>query len=167
MPYEHIAATCIHYVEVSGITDSFLEFRKPVIFNDEIFLGYPQNDGSYTSHHYGIEEGSHHDGFMNRYLGLIRCHEGASVVFPNTIQHRVKDFSLKPDATSAIRTIIAFFIIDPNNEIISTEDVSPQQKRFILEEAQFHRERLMLHRKYFVNMLNNKVFERPYSLCEH
>jgi len=29
MPYEHIAATCIHYVNVDNITDSFLEFRIP------------------------------------------------------------------------------------------------------------------------------------------
>ena len=87
MPYEHIAATCIHYVDVNNTTPSFLEFRKPTIINED-YLDYPQNDNNYTQHHYGIE--NHHDGVMNRYLGLILCHEGASVVFPNTLQHRVK-----------------------------------------------------------------------------
>jgi hypothetical protein len=166
MPYEHIAATCIHYVDINNITDSFLEFRKPVIINEDR-VEYPQNNSKYTTHHYGIEPGSHHDGVMNRYLGLIRCHEGASVIFPNTLQHRVKDFALAPSATSSVRTILAFFIIDPDHEIVSTEDIPPQQQVFTEQEAQFHRERLMIHRKFFVNQLNETVFERSFSLCEH
>jgi hypothetical protein len=166
MPYENIAATCIHYVDVDNITPSFLEFRKPVIIN-EYNLDYPQNDMVYSSHHYGIVEESHYDGTMNRHLGLIRCHEGASVVFPNTLQHKVKDFSLNQDATSSLRTILAFFVIDPCHTIISTEDIPPQQNIFTIEQANFHRERLMIHRKYFMDDLNKTVFEREFSLCEH
>ena len=162
--HEHIAATCIHYVDVDNITDSFLEFRKPTIINEEN-VDYPQSDDVYTEHHYGLTD--HYDGIMNRYLGLIRCHEGASVVFPNTLQHRVKDFSLDDKIKSSLRTILAFFIIDPDHTIISTEDVPPQQEIFTVEEANFHRERLMFHRKFFVNQLNKQVFERPFSLCEH
>ena len=164
MPYEHIGATCIHYVDVKGITPSFLEFRKPTLINEEN-LDYPQSDGLYTTHHYGIE--SHYDGVMNRYLGLIRCDEGASVVFPNTLQHRVKEFSLLPGETSSLRTILAFFVIDPQHRIVSTKDVPPQQGLFSQSEAEHHRERLMVHRKYFINQLNEIVFERPFSLCEH
>jgi hypothetical protein len=166
MPYEHIAATCIHYVDVENITDSFLEFRKPTIVNEEN-IDYPQSDAKFTTHHYGIEPGSHHDGIMNRYLGLIRCHECASVIFPNNIQHRVKEFSLKPGASSSLRTILAFFVIDPNERIVSTEDIPPQQSIFTLEDANLHRQRLMFHRKFFVDQLNNDIFERPFSLCEH
>jgi len=136
MPQEHIAATAIHYVDVDNITDSFLEFRKPVILN-EYALDYPQSDHKYTTHHYGLEPQSHFDGQMNRYLGLIRCHEGASVVFPNDIQHRVKDFSLVDGATSSLRTILAFFIIDPDHRIISTEDVPPQQGLFTVSFNRF------------------------------
>ena len=165
MPYERIAATCIHYVEVEGITDSFLEFRKPSIINEEN-LDYPQSDHLYTTHHYGIEPRSHHDGVMNRYLGLIKCHQGASIVFPNSLQHRVKEFSLLPGASKAVRTILAFFVIDPDHPIVSTKQVPPQQGLISREEAERHREILMRHRKYFVNQLN-EVFERPFSLCEH
>jgi len=104
---------------------------------------------------------------MNRYLGLIRCHEGASVIFPNSLQHRVKEFSLVSGATSALRTILAFFVIDPDHDIISTEQVPPQQEIFTVEEANYHRERLIFHRKFFVDQLNSTVFERSYSLCEH
>ena len=164
MPHEHIAATCLHYVDMENISDSFLEFRKPTILNEED--DYPQSDHLYTTHHYGIEPISHHEGTMNRYLGIIRCHEGSSVIFPN-IQHHVKDFSLTPGKTSSLRTILAFFVIDPNYRIPSTAYVPPQQGIMTLEEAQFHRERLMFHRKYFVDKLNEEIFERPFSLCEH
>ncbi len=159
MPYERIVATCIHYVDVEGITDSYLEFRKPTIINEEN-LDYPQSDQKYTEHHYGLTD--HHDGVMNRYLGLIKCTEGSSVVFPNTLQHRVKEFS---SSNEGIRTILAFFIIDPDHRIISTADIPPQQNT--LTNADYHRERLMYHRKYFVNQLNETVFTRPFSLCEH
>jgi hypothetical protein len=168
MPYEHIAATCIHYLDIQNITESFLEFRKPVIFNDENSQPeYPQNDSSFTTHHYGIEPDSHHQGFMNRYIGLIRCKEGSSVIFPNTLQHKVKDFELLRGAKHGIRTIVAFFVIDPRNRIVSTKDVDVQTGVISRQEAEYHRERLMYHRKYFVSLLNKEVFERPYSLCEH
>ena len=171
MPYEHIAATCIHYLDAKNITSSFLEFRKPTIVNEES-SDYPQNDTLYTEHHYGTL--GHHDGVMNKHMGLILCEEGASVVFPNTLQHRVKDFELKDPTLPSVRTILAFFVIDPDRKIISTADIPPQQpwaensvNSFTKEEADFHRLRLMYHRKFFVNQLNSEIFERPFSLCEH
>lgn len=168
MPHEHIAATCIHYLDVHGISESFLEFRKPVLIDDlYAVIHYPQSDSTYTTHHYGIEKDSHHDGQMNRYLGLVKCSEGASIVFPNSIQHRVKDFTLAAENGVGVRTILVFFVIDPSKKIVSTADVAPQQQVFTQEEAEYHRERLMFHRKYFVNELNKEIFERPYSLCEH
>lgn len=166
MPYEHIAATALHYLEVEGMTDSFLEFRKPVFF-DEDCEPYEQNDEEYAEHHIGIEPGSFHDGLMNRYLGMVKATEGASVVFPNTLQHRVREFKLLPDHQVGTRTIIAFFVIDPDNPIVSTGDVDPQQTTFTHEEALHYRERLMYYRKYFVDEINEQVFEREYSLCEH
>jgi len=71
------------------------------------------------------------------------------------------------DKSESMRTILAFFLIDPNHKIISTEDINPQQKLFTIEEANFYRERLMYHRKYFVDQLNKEIFTRPFSLCEH
>lgn len=162
MPQEHIIATCIHYVDADNITDSFLEFRKPTIINQDN-INYPQSDQGYTRHHYGLD--GHFEGNMNKYLGLIKCTEGSDIIFPNSLQHRVKDFNLTKGA--GLRTILAFFVIDPNHKIISTKDIPQQQKLFTIEEANYHRERLMYHRKYFVDKLNKKVFEREFSLCEH
>ncbi len=166
MPHENIAATCIHYIDNNNATDSFLEFRKPVIIN-ELGLDYPQCDMKYTTHHYGIEPESHFDGVMNRYLGLIKCSENSSVIFPNSLQHRVKDFSWVAIKEKSLRTILAFFVIDPDHKIISTKDIPPQQKIFTIEKANYHRERLMFHRKFFVDQLNEEIFQREFSLCEH
>lgn len=160
---ERIIATGIHYVDVDNITDSFLEFRKPTI--NEENLDYDQNDQAFTKHHYGLE--GHWDGQMNKYLGLIKCSEESDVVFPNSLQHRVAQFKLIEGKSESTRTILAFFLIDPNHKIISTEDIAPQQKMFTVKKANFHRERLMYHRKYFVDQLNKEVFTRPFSLCEH
>lgn len=165
MPQEKIAATCLHYVDMENITDSFLEFRKPVIIGEP--EDYSQNDTKFTTHHYGIEPGSHYDGYQNRYLGLIKCTEGASVVFPNTLQHRVKEFGLKDRNKPGLRTIIAFFVIDPDHPIVDTSQVPPQQGIFSEKKAKYYRNRLMFHRKYFVNQINQEIFMRGYSLCEH
>lgn len=167
MPYEHIAATCIHYLDVRNISESFLEFRKPVILNEEDPQpSYPQSDSKFSTHHYGIEDDSHFDGQMNRYLGLVKCYNGASIVFPNTLQHKVKEFRLTGTGIGT-RTILVFFIIDPSKKVTSTAMVSPQQTVLSPAEAEHHRERLMFHRKFFVSTLNEQIFERPYSLCEH
>lgn len=164
MPYEHIAATGIHYLEVNNISSSFLEFRKPVIINQEA-VDYAQNDYEYTQKHYGIV--NHWNGKMNKYLGMIKSNEGASVVFPNSLQHRVKEFQLVDNTKPGIRTIIAFFLIDPDHRIISTSDVPTQQNTLSLEEAKEYREQLMFQRKYFVSVLNKEVYKREFSLCEH
>lgn len=156
MPQEQIAATAIYYLDVDNITPSFLSFRKPIVF-DEINLPYPQNGDRYTSHHYGLD--GHYDGHMNKYLGCIKCAQGSSVVFPNTLQHRVDKFESINKSIQSLRTIIAFFVVDPNSRIISTCDVPKQQNIISLDEAKFHRERLMFHRKYFVDEMNEKVFE--------
>ncbi len=164
MPYERIVATGLHYLETEGISDSFLEFRKPAILNEDN-LDYPQSDTDYTDYHYGVEH-HHDDGKMNRYLGLIKAAEGSSVIFPNTLQHHVREFHMTSEEPG-LRTIVAFFLVDPDQPIISTKDIPPQYKVFTLDEARQYRQELMYHRKFFVDRLNKKVYERPYSLCEH
>ena len=164
VPEENIVATGIHYLTVEGISDSYLEFRKPTYVNDD-YLDYPQHDHVYTRHHYGLTD--HHDGEMNRYLGLIKCKEGKSAVFPNTLQHHVKDFSLKDGINEGTRIIVVFFLIDPDRRVASTENIAPQQDLYTREQAEYLRDILMFQRKYFVDRLNKEVYERPYSLCEH
>lgn len=163
-PHEHIAATCISYLKVSGLTDSYLEFRKPTFLNED-YAQYPQWEEGYTRHHFGITD--HSEGVMNRYLGLIKCDEGSSVVFPNTLQHHVKPFGLAEGESNATRIILAFFVIDPAHRIISTADIPDQKSYMSLADAKHYRERLMTYRKFYVDSLNAVLFEREFSLCEH
>ena len=159
MPYERIIASGIHYLTVDGITDSYLEFRKPVILN-ELHLDYPQSNDKFPYHHYGTT--GFDPGKMNRYLGLIKCQEGSSVVFPNSLQHHVKEFELAGDAKFGTRVILCFFLIDPETRIVSTADVDYQQADgnpepksqivFTREEAEHYRKELMFCRKYFVDV---------------
>ncbi len=162
---EQIVCTGLTYLRMENISKSYLEFRKPVIINDESMLEYPQNDWEHTNFHYGVE--GHHDGKMNRYLGLIKCKENLSIVFPNSIQHRVKKFKLDENCDSGKRTILVFFLIDPSKSIISTKDIKEQYNKYSLDEVIYMRNRLMFHRKHFVDEINGQVFEREFSLCEH
>jgi hypothetical protein len=163
VPMERIVATGIYYLEVENISSSYLEFRKPAVF-DELNLIYPQGDGDYVEHHYGLDD---MDGEMNQYLGLIKAISGHTVCFPNTLQHRIKNFSLDDKEKGGTRTAIVVFLIDPENRITSTKDIPKQQGLITLADAEKNREELMKIRKYFVNHMNKKVYEREFSLCEH
>jgi hypothetical protein len=164
-PYEHIIASVVHYLSVDeGVTPSFLEFRKPVVINEE-HIEYEQNDEKYTTVHFGVEK--HHEGVMNRYLGLIKCETDKAVIFPNYVQHRVKPFKLEKGHKKGYRAIMTFFIVDPDVKILGTEDVIDSRSYISEEEAIEHRANLMKQRKFFVDELNQEVFEREYSLCEH
>lgn len=98
-------------------------------------------------HNFGIRAEDHYDGFMNRYLGLIKSESSTSVVFPNSLQHRVKEFKLQDRVEQSRRTILCFFFIDPDVRIVSTKDVPPQQGIIPRHVAEENRERLMYHRK--------------------
>lgn len=63
MPHERIVASGLHYLTVEGISESYLEFRKPTIVNEEN-CDYPQSDFQYTEHHYGLTD--HFDGLRRR-----------------------------------------------------------------------------------------------------
>lgn len=188
MPYEHICASGIYYYESENIEDSYLEFRRAI---NEEKIDYEQSDDIGVQWHYKIGDGEG----LNEELGSIRTTQGKSLIFPNYLQHKVGSFNLEKGCKEGKRKILVFFLIDPDKRIISTADVPIQQKeikRKILagmignrlpkdlinvivkymsgmtsEEAKKYRERLMLFRKYFIDELNEEVYERQFSLCEH
>lgn len=187
MPYEHIIATGIYYYDIENITPSYLEFRRAL--SGEV--DYPQNAYTYVSRHYGLEDESP----LNEYMGKVLAQQGKCIVFPNTMQHRVAPFTLLDQTRPAHRKILVFFLIDPNNRILSTQDVPMQQeymaRQYVIpilqtrlnhniiekiishmelmtkDQSHHYRARLMYFRKYFINKINEEVFEREFSLCEH
>ncbi|MEU3895689.1 DUF4246 domain-containing protein [Streptomyces sp. NPDC045251] len=160
---ERIVSTGIYYWDSENITESRLSFRTAV--DDP---RYEQNDDNGMREVYGLENAA----ALNQVLGSASTPAGRCLAFPNVLQHRVGEFRLADPTRPGHRKILAFFLIDPSERIVSTSDVPPQQpwadtSTMTLEEAESHREELMRERKFFVGEHNEQVYEREFSLCEH
>ena len=53
------------------------------------------------------------------------------VAFPNLYQHQVQPFRLVDPTKNGVRRILAFFLVDPTQKILSATDVAPQQLGWI------------------------------------
>ncbi len=72
---------------------------------------------------YGLEN----EDALNQTLGSASTPAGRCLAFPNVLQHRVSPFRLADPARPGHRKILAFFLVDPSETIVSTSDVPPQQ----------------------------------------
>ncbi|MGW4897167.1 DUF4246 domain-containing protein [Kitasatospora sp. NPDC004240] len=160
---ERIVSTGIYYWDSENITKSRLGFRAAL--DDP---RYEQNDDTGLRDVYGLED----EDALNQALGAVPTPEGRCLAFPNVLQHRVDAFRLADPTRPGHRKILAFFLVDPTQRIVSTSDVPPQQPwsdttTMTLEEARKYREELMQERKFFVDEHNEQLYEREFSLCEH
>ncbi|MFE2297688.1 DUF4246 domain-containing protein [Streptomyces sp. NPDC059445] len=160
---ERIVSTAIYYWDSENITESRLSFRAAL--DDP---NYEQNDDNGVREVYGLEN----EDALNQVLGSASTPAGRCLAFPNILQHRVGSFRLTDDTRPGHRKILAFFLVDPSETIVSTSDVPPQQpwsatSTMTLDEAREYREQLMRERKFFVAEHNEQLYEREFSLCEH
>ncbi|WP_199545801.1 DUF4246 domain-containing protein [Streptomyces sp. N35] len=160
---ERIVSTGIYYWDSENITESRLSFRTAVDDPD-----YEQNDDNGIREVYGLEN----EDALNQVLGSAATPAGRCLAFPNILQHRVGSFRLADPTRPGHRKILAFFLVDPSETIVSTADVPPQQpwsdtSTMTVEQAKSYREQLMRERKFFVDEHNEQVYEREFSLCEH
>ncbi|MCM9076525.1 MULTISPECIES: DUF4246 domain-containing protein [Streptomyces] len=163
MMNERIVSTGIYYWDSENITESRLGFRAAL--DDP---NYEQNDDNGLREVYGLED----EDSLNQVLGSASTPAGRCLAFPNILQHRVDSFRLADTARPGYRKILAFFLVDPSERIVSTSDVPPQQpwsdtSTMTLEQAKTYREQLMQERKFFVAEHNEQLYEREFSLCEH
>ncbi|WP_405401367.1 DUF4246 domain-containing protein [Streptomyces sp. NBC_01104] len=163
MMNELIVSTGIYYWDSENITESRLGFRAALDDPD-----YEQNDDNGLRDVYGLED----EDALNQMLGSVSTPAGRCLAFPNILQHRVDSFRLTDPTRPGHRKILAFFLIDPSERIVSTSDVPPQQpwsdtSTMTLEQAKSYREQLMQERKFFVDEHNEQLYEREFSLCEH
>ncbi|MGW7354028.1 DUF4246 domain-containing protein [Streptomyces sp. NPDC054784] len=160
---ERIVSTGIYYWDSENTTESRLGFRTALDDPD-----YEQNDDNGLREVYGLED----EDALNQQLGSAPTPAGRCLAFPNVLQHRVSPFRLADPTRPGHRKILAFFLIDPSQRIVSTSDVPPQQpwsdtSTMTLEQAKEYREELMRERKFFVDEHNEQLYEREFSLCEH
>ncbi|MFI5638782.1 DUF4246 domain-containing protein [Streptomyces goshikiensis] len=163
MVNERIVSTGIYYWDSENITESQLSFRAALDDPE-----YEQNDENGLREVYGLED----EDALNQTLGSASTPAGRCLAFPNVLQHRVGSFRLADPTRPGHRKILAFFLVDPSESIVSTSDVPPQQpwsatSTMTLEQAKTHREELMRERKFFVAEHNDQLYEREFSLCEH
>ncbi|MFE3631512.1 DUF4246 domain-containing protein [Streptomyces goshikiensis] len=163
MVNERIVSTGIYYWDSENITESQLSFRAALDDPE-----YEQNDDNGLREVYGLED----EDALNQTLGSASTPAGRCLAFPNVLQHRVGSFRLADTTRPGHRKILAFFLVDPSESIVSTSDVPPQQpwsdtSTMTLEQAKEHREHLMRERKFFVAEHNDQLYEREFSLCEH
>ncbi|MDX3310552.1 DUF4246 domain-containing protein [Streptomyces sp. NPDC054884] len=163
MMNERIVSTGIYYWDSENITESRLGFRTAL---DDPH--YEQNDDNGLREVYGLED----EDALNQTLGSTSTPAGRCLAFPNILQHRVSPFRLADPTRPGHRKILAFFLVDPSQKIVSTSDVPPQQpwsdtSTMTLEQARDFREQLMQERKFFVAEHNEQLYEREFSLCEH
>ncbi|MBT1093426.1 DUF4246 domain-containing protein [Streptomyces chartreusis] len=160
---ERIVSTGIYYWDSENITESRLSFRAALDDPD-----YEQSDDNGVRDVYGLED----EDALNQMLGSVSTPAGRCLAFPNILQHRVGSFRLADPTRPGYRKILAFFLVDPSEQIVSTSDVPPQQpwsptSTMTLEQAKSFREQLMQERKFFVDEHNEQLYEREFSLCEH
>ncbi|MFF6805631.1 DUF4246 family protein [Streptomyces sp. NPDC012616] len=163
MMNERIVSTGIYYWDSENITESRLAFRA--VLDDP---HYEQNDDNGLREVYGLED----EDALNQTLGSTSTPAGRCLAFPNILQHRVSPFGLTDPTRPGYRKILAFFLVDPSQTIVSTSDVPPQQPwsdtaTMTLEQAEDFREQLMRERRFFVDEHNEQLYEREFSLCEH
>jgi hypothetical protein len=176
-PAEQIVATGIYYYDFENITESELQFRT-VIDQEEVWMLLPQDGFDFLEIHTGLKILPEcDDRKVPTYvdLGAVVAEEGKALAFPNCFLHRVAPFELKDKSKPGHRSILVFFLVNPETEILSTSDVLPQNplhaeaeggSPMSLEEAKEYRRLLMFQRKYYVAG-QKEFFARSFSLCEH
>ncbi|MEV8585932.1 DUF4246 domain-containing protein [Streptomyces sp. NPDC051180] len=160
---ERIVSTGIYYWDSENITESRLSFRAALDDPE-----YEQNDDNGLREVFGLED----EDALNQLLGSSSTPAGRCLAFPNVYQHRVGSFRLADPTRPGHRKILAFFLVDPSETLVSTSDVPPQQpwsatSTMTLDQARAYREQLMQERKFFVDEHNEQLYEREFSLCEH
>lgn len=63
----------------------------------------------------------------NQELGEVKTPEGRCICFPNNLEHGQSGFKLADTTKPGHRKFLAFLLVDPDQPILSTSDVPPQQ----------------------------------------
>ncbi|KAG9073103.1 hypothetical protein KI688_000890 [Linnemannia hyalina] len=118
MANENIVATGIYYYNTENIGDSRLAFS--------IQIKEPkceQSDDRGAEHLYDV---MNKDALI-QYMDGITTQQDRCVVFPNIYQHQEQSFGLADRTKPESRKLLAFFLVSPEEPVLSTTFVPPQQ----------------------------------------
>ncbi|KAJ3282428.1 hypothetical protein HDU79_009942 [Rhizoclosmatium sp. JEL0117] len=131
MDNEAIAAIGIYYYSTENITTSCLSFRN-VCTSDQWLLP------SFLRHKifdevFGVIKSNDSDQIA-QVAGHIEAIQSRCVVFPNHFHHKAGAFELEDKTRPGHRKMLAFFLVNPDYQTISTADVGMQQVDWLAEE---------------------------------
>ena len=152
MPHEHIVATASCTIQQDTHFDATLYFKRMYTAAEGELLRskIPQFPPDEI---YKLVNNIHVP------LGKSSLVEKSLIVFPNSHIHTVY---MKNNSSKILtRTILVFWLIDPNHKITSTEDI--MQQKYSLKNAHENRLKLMEERTFHKQTLN----QREINLCEH
>ncbi|KAH7032346.1 hypothetical protein B0J12DRAFT_767451 [Macrophomina phaseolina] len=175
---ERICATALYYYDCHNVADSRLAFRQR-IKTDNLYYEkcYDQDDYAGIEYLYGIES----EGPAVQDIGAVQTREGRLLCFPNVFQHQVQPFELVDKERPGHRKIVAVFLVDPYQRIVSTANVPPQQREWrdgggdegaveglmSSEEAKDIRLGLMDERRVYQAGVQKSFDETTFNFCEH
>ncbi|KAL1643050.1 hypothetical protein SLS58_005019 [Diplodia intermedia] len=131
MSNEWICATAIYYYDCDNVTESYLGFRQNADSEELVQGAEAQYDYGGIEYLYGVRQ----EKACAQNLGRVLTQEGRLIAFPNVLQHRVEPFSLQDRSRPGHRKILALFLVDPHQRIISTANVPPQRHDWWAEEV--------------------------------
>lgn len=152
MSHENIVAT-------SSITlDQDKDFDADLLFKRI----YSSAEANYLSECVPQHPFSKVNNFLNNYyvpLGKIKIKNSSMILFPNSHIHRV---DMKNNGTKEeTRTLLVFWLVNPNINIKSTKDIV--QQNYDINKAYENRLELMKERTFYKQTFN----QRDLNLCEH
>lgn len=152
MSHENIVAAASITLDQGADFDAELAFKR-IYTSDEaehLLYNVPQNPSSEI------------DKFFNSFhvpLGKVKINNGSVILFPNSHIHRV---DMKNNGTKEqSRTILVFWLVNPDFPIKSTKDIIQQD--YDINKAYENRLELMKERTFYKQTFN----QRDLNLCEH
>ena len=103
--------------------------------------------------------------YVNQNIGNILTEVGYMYAWANACQHRLSKITNKTDKPVK-RSFLAFFLVDPDVKIISTEDIPAQNAHISAKESYENMRNLMKERKSLKIKLNEHMTQ-TISYCEH
>ena len=76
---------------------------------------------------------SHRNSPLVQDIGDVITKTHRCVALPNLYQRRVQPFELQDPTRPGYRKILSIFLIDPTQKILSTSDVAPQQRDWLID----------------------------------
>lgn len=166
MSHENIVASAVCVLNQSSKFKAELRFRRrfTVCEGHRLMEKTVQNREPFIDSYFSYYNDGHND---NPYqdmvpLGKISTKSGSVTVFPNSHIHKL---DLSSTSSNEERTVIVFWLVNPESPIISTANVEAQQreKHWSPKIAKEHQLKFMEERKYYKQSFN----VRSLNLCEH